>query len=117
MRIKHIRSMMCDEAWPDGKDKPLNALACAECESMCLGGVEMLKHINEEEFQVLLCGGDCDSCRQPCNLRRIALMRKIKPAAVVVKAKAKPKRRTWVEIAMRPYLERRAADGKQDKCD
>lgn len=102
--IKLIRSMMCDEGWPsNGKPNPL---ACAECESMCLGGVEYLKKIKEDEFRDLLCGADCDTCRQPCNLRRIALMRKIKPRVIRPRKKAKPK--TWLEIALRPYYERRS---------
>lgn len=107
MRLKEISSIMCDEGWPDIKGKPIqkpNLLACAECESMCLGGVELLKKIKDEEFQALLCGGDCNACRQPCNLRRIAIMRKIKPP--VIRQRAKPKCKTWLEIAMRPYTER-----------
>ena len=113
MRLKQIRSMMCNEGWPyykGGKKHPPNPLACVECESMCLGGVEYLKYIPDKEFRALLCGGDCANCRQPCNLRRLALMRKIKPR--VVRPRAKPKKRTWVEIAMRPYNERHAFDNK-----
>lgn len=109
MRMKQIREMMCDEGWPKVKGKPKlppNPLACAECESMCLGGVELLKKIKEDEFQALLCGGDCDTCRQPCNLRRIALMRKIRPK-VVRPRERKPQSKTWwLDIAMRPYNER-----------
>lgn len=114
MRLKEIRAMMCDEGWPYKKTKSgmrngqPNPLACAECESMCLGGVEYLKKIPDKEFRALLCGGDCANCRQPCNLRRLALMRKIKPR--VVRPRAKPKARTWLDIAMRPYNERHAFD-------
>ena len=107
MRMSEIRSIMCDEGWPyvkGGKKQPPNPLACVECDSMCLGGVEYLKRMKETEFQGLLCGADCDTCRQPCNLRRIAIMRRIKPVKVI--ARAKPKRKTWLEIAMRPYYER-----------
>lgn len=114
MRLKEIRSIMCDEGWPYAKGNrgmksgPPNPLACAECESMCLGGVEYLKRIPDKEFRALLCGGDCANCRQPCNLRRLALMRKIKPH--IVRPREKPKARTWLEIAMRPYNERHAFD-------
>lgn len=111
MKIKQIRAIMCDEGWPtfhDRKNQQPNPLACAECESMCLGGVELLKKIKEDEFQALLCGGDCETCRQPCNLRRIALMRKIKPP--VIRRREKPKQKSWLEIAMRPYYERRKHD-------
>lgn len=112
MRIKEIRSLMCDEGWPHfrgRKNQKPNPLACAECESMCLGGVEYLKKLKEDDFRALLCGADCDTCRQPCNLRRIALMRKIKPP--VIRQRAKPKCKTWLEIAMRPYNERRNQRG------
>lgn len=118
MRMKEIRSMMCDEAWPYVKIKGVykygqpNPLACAECESVCFGGVQYLKKIPEKEFQALLCGGDCANCRQPCNLRRIAMMRKIKPP--VVRKREKPKNRTFLETAMEPYYlrhpERRKAE-------
>lgn len=113
MRIKEIRSLMCDEGWPSKSYRnphpEPNPLACAECESMCLGGVEYLKKLKEDEFRALLCGADCNTCRQPCNLRRIALMRKIKPP--VIRQRAKPKCKTWLEIAMRPYNERRNQRG------
>ena len=116
MRLKEIREMMCDEGWPHYKGHkgmvsgPPNPLACAECESMFLGGVEYLKYIPDEEFRALLCGGDCANCRQPCNLRRLALMRKIKPR--VVRKRKNEKRKTWLGIAMRPYDERHAFDKK-----
>ena len=110
MRMKEIRSKMCEEGWPTvrGVKNTPNPLSCAECESMCLGGLEYLKKIKEDEFQALLCGGDCENCRQPCNLRRIALMRKIKPMALLVRPKErKPKSENWwLDIAMRPYIER-----------
>lgn len=82
---------------------------------MCLGGVELLKKLNEDDFQGLLCGADCDTCRQPCNLRRIALMRNIKPPVVrhkppVIQQDGKPNYQSWLEIAMRPYYERRRKD-------
>lgn len=110
MKIAEIRAMMCDEGWPHKKGRKTNPnpLACAECESMCLGGVELLKKIPDKEFRALLCGGDCANCRQPCNLRRLALMRKIKPC--IVRPRAKRKARTWLDIAMRPYNEQHAFD-------
>ena len=110
MRMKEIRSMMCDEAWPYIKTKNVykygqpNPLACAECESTCLGGVQYLKQLPEKEFRALMCGADCNTCRQPCNLRRIAIMRKIKPP--VVRKREKPKNRTFLDIAMQPYYVR-----------
>jgi hypothetical protein len=106
MRMKEIRAMMCDEGWPHikGRKTQPNPLACAECESMCLGCVQLLKKINDEEFRDLLCGGDCANCRQPCNLRRLAIMRKIKPA--VVRKREKPKASTWLDIALKPYYDR-----------
>lgn len=106
MRMSEIRSLMCDEGWPyvkGGKKYPPNPVACAECESVCLGGVQYLKKIHEKEFQALLCGGDCANCRQPCNLRRIAMMRKIKPP--VVRKRQKPKNRTFWDIALKPYYD------------
>ena len=110
MRMNEIRTMMCDEALPYDKTnrgwkygKP-NPVACAECESVCLGGIEYLKKIPDNEFQALLCGGDCDTCRQPCNLRRLALMRKIRPH--VVRKREKPRNRTFLDIAMEPYYQR-----------
>lgn len=108
MKLKQIRDRMCTDGWSqNGKRyaKEPNPLACAECESMCLGGAELLRTIPEEKFRELLCGADCETCRQPCNLRRIALMRQIKPR--VVRKREKPKCKTWEEIAMRPYWERR----------
>lgn len=114
MRLKEIRAMMCDEGWPNKRTNKgvrigqPNPLACVECESMCLGGVEYLKKVKADEFQALLCGGDCENCRQPCNLRRIALMRKIKPP--VVRKREKPRQRSWLDIALKPYNERHALD-------
>jgi hypothetical protein len=104
MRLTEIRAIMCDEGWPHvkGKKTQPNPLACAECESICLGGVELLKKIPDAEFRALLCGGDCETCRQPCNLRRLAFMRKIKPIVV----RHKPS--TWIDIAMWPYNQRHA---------
>lgn len=112
MRMREIRSLMCDEGWPTKGNKSPNPLACAECESMCLGGVEYLKKMKDDDFRTLLCGGDCETCRQPCNLRRLAIMRRIKPP--VIRARSKPKRKTWTEIAMRPYLERRMQSNGTD---
>lgn len=118
MNQKSIRTMMCDEACRKDsitrKWREVNPLACAECESMCLGGVEYLKRMKEDDFRELLCGADCDTCRQPCNLWRIALMRKIKPH--VIRRREKPKCRTWLEIAMRPYLERRMNGSGMDSA-
>ena len=79
--MNEIHAIMCDEGWLHikGKRTKPTPLACVECESMCLGGVELLKKITDKEFLALMCGADCNTCRQPCNLRRLALMRKIKP--------------------------------------
>jgi len=106
MRIKEIRELMCDDGWPTVHTKSSrrgepNPMACVEGESMCLGGVQYLKQMKEEDFRELLCGGDCNTCRQPCNLRRLALMRKIKP--IVVRPKAKPRRLSFYDMAMKPY--------------
>lgn len=119
---RSLRLEMCEIGWPNKRGSKPIPLACAECESMCGGGVELLQTISVEDFRALLCGGDCETCRQPCNLRRIAAARGIKPEAVKIQkdkpvaAKAqKPaakKRKTpvveawWIEIALKPYYER-----------
>lgn len=115
-----LRSMMCPVGWPDNARKPI-PLACAECESFCAGGFKCLKTISADDFRALLCGGECETCRQPCNLRRIAAARGIRPEAVkaeeakpkpaaVAKKRKKNKKITvsdkWIEIACRPYFER-----------
>lgn len=112
MTLKEIRSRMCDEGWlitykhRDRLNKP-NPLACVECESMCSGGLDYLSSMPADEFRELLCGADCDTCRQPCNLRRIALRRKIRPKVVHMPEPAhrhKPVRRP--EKARRPKVPR-----------
>ena len=120
MKAKELCALVCDEAWPQirGKKTQPNPLACVECESMCLGGVELLKQIPDDQFVSLLCGGDCDTCRQPCNMRRIALARKLKPPAVrepkprTVRKRRKPRSIPWIWIAMRPYNERHEIDNR-----
>lgn len=52
---------------------------------------------------MLLCGADCDTCRQPCNLRRIALMRNI----TIANSHKEKMRKSWLKIALRPYNERK----------
>lgn len=112
---RSLRLEMCEIGWPNkrkGKASKPNPLACAECESMCGGGIELLETISVDDFRALLCGGDCETCRQPCNLRRIALARKIRPEAVKTQKPAAKKRKTpkveawWIEIALKPYYER-----------
>lgn len=116
---KSLRLEMCEIGWPNkkaGRPSKPNPLACAECESMCGGGVELLRTISADDFRALLCGGDCETCRQPCNLRRIALARGIKPEPVRKKRPAAKKRKEakvepwWIEIALKPYNERRNRD-------
>ena len=79
-----------------------------------------MKTIGADDFRALLCGGECETCRQPCNLRRIAAARGIRPEAVkaeevkpkpaAAKKRKKNKKITvsdkWIEIACRPYFER-----------
>lgn len=104
----NLHIMLCDDAYPTDRDgkryrgRKKNPLACAECESPCWWGIEMLKALSEKEFAELLCGADCDTCRQPCNLRRIALMRSITWA----KAHKGKRPKGWFDIALRPYNER-----------
>lgn len=68
---------LCEEAMPEIRRgaKP-NAVACAECDSLCIYGLRLLSGIDDEAFSQLLCGSDCETCRQPCSLRNAALMRK-----------------------------------------
>ena len=109
MRKKDLYTNLCDEAYPtdsDGKrrrGRTFNPVACAECESPCVYGIELLKTIDEKEFRELLCGADCETCREPCNIRRIALMRKI----TMANSHKEKMRKTWLSIAMRPYHERK----------
>lgn len=105
MNYKGLYISLCDDAYPNEKGgrrkkgrKP-NPLACAECESPCEWGLELLKTIDVKEYKALLCGADCEVCRQPCNLRRVTYMRGIK----WVRTK---KKKGWMYVAMRPYTER-----------
>lgn len=57
---KSLRTEMCEIGWPNkkaGRPSKPNPLACAECESMCGGGVELLRTISADDFRALLCGG------------------------------------------------------------
>lgn len=100
---------LCEEAYPTDKDgrrrkgRQMNPLACAECESPCQWGIEMLKELDEKAFRDLLCGADCNTCRQPCNLRRISQSRKI---TKTISHKEKM-RKSWLAVALRPYNQRR----------
>lgn len=100
---------LCDDAYPNDKDgkrrrgRMANPLACAECESPCMYGIELLKTIDEKAFQELMCGADCNTCIQPCNLRRVALMRNIKWVN-----HRERMQKSWMYIAMKPYYEREA---------
>ncbi len=104
MNHKYLYISLCEDAYQTDKDgkrhkgrKP-NPLACAECESICEWGIELLKSIDEQEYQELLCGADCETCRQPCNLRRITWMRGIRWTNRKIQ-------KNWTCVAMRPYLE------------
>lgn len=97
---------LCDDAYPSERGgrrrsgRKANPLACAECESPCEWGIELLKTIDEKEYKALLCGADCEACRQPCNLRRVTYMRGIK----LVKPQ---KQKSWMCVALRPHLEKK----------
>lgn len=108
MLRKDLFTSLCEDAYPTDKDgkrhrgRKANPLACAECESPCAWGFELLKTIDEKEYKALLCGADCEACRQPCNLRRITQMRGIKWNRPL-KEKIQ---NSWLHVAMRPYYER-----------
>lgn len=105
MSGKALWMSLCEDAYPSEsggkrrKGRKANPLACAECESPCEWGLELLKTISDKEYKALLCGADCEACRQPCNLRRVTYMRGIK----WVRTK---KKKGWMYVAMRPYTER-----------
>ena len=107
MQYNDLHVKLCEDAYPTDKDgrrrrgRTINAAACAECESPCVWGFDMLKGLDEKAFRELLCGADCRTCRQPCNLRRIALMRDI-----IWLSRKEKVHKTWLKIAMRPYYER-----------
>lgn len=114
MKKKLLYIELCDEAYPNDSDgkrrkgREPNPVACAECESPCVYGIELLKTIEEKAFRELLCGADCKECRQPCNIRRIALMRNI----VWANSQREKVRKAWLNIAMKPYYDRRRKGGK-----
>lgn len=105
---------LCTEAYhPDGKrrlEQKAKPLACAECESPCQYGLELLKMLNEKTFRSLLCGAECTTCRQPCNLWRVAQMRDLKPLPTQREAMEKG----WIETAMRPYNEKHRNGGAEN---
>ncbi len=102
MAYAKIEHLLCDEAKPgDG------LTACAECESPCEYGKRALAEADDRTLAGLMCGADCETCRQPCNLRRVVTARGLKPAQ---HRPAVSRKRTmqagWIDIAMRPYIER-----------
>lgn len=74
---KKIVPNLCDDAMPEIRRgaKP-NAVACAECVSMCIYGMRYLEELEDSDFEALRCGGDCEKCICPCNLRKADLIRK-----------------------------------------
>lgn len=100
MRPALIKHQLCE----DGAG---SLLACAECESPCWYGIQALREMDRRKLRVLLCGGDCGTCRQPCNLRKIVLDRGIRCGQTS----------EWLEIALRPQKKAREAARTQDvKC-
>ena len=84
-----------------GRVEKINLTACAECESPCTYGMEMLEALDKKAFEALQCGASCEQCRQPCNLRRIAIRRGIQWVS-----KKEKMQESWLHVAMRPYHER-----------
>lgn len=108
MTNAEMRAGLCKEAAIRntsgiGRITHLNPVACVECEAPCVYGLTMLEKLPKQEFEALQCGATCETCRQPCNLRRIALRRGIQWVSHKVKMQ-----RTWMDAVMRPYYERRA---------
>lgn len=112
MTRTEIYKGLCAEANPVPDDSHIlrgtyvNPVACAECESPCQLGFELLKTMDEKKFALLLCGGDCNTCRTPCNMRRISLMRGITWARTHREKQSK----SWLDVVMRPYYERRKGE-------
>lgn len=107
-RAEMLRGL-CYDAYPDKKETGrrsiscYKALACVECECPCLYGIEALKALTDEQFNGLKCGsGDCETCRQPCTLHRVAYMRDIRFSSALHGRKQK----SWEEIALKPYYDR-----------
>lgn len=100
--VRHalIKHQLCE-------DGARSLLACAECESPCRYGIQALREMDRRKLRGLLCGGDCGTCRQPCNLRKIVLDRGIRCGQTSA----------WLEIALRPQKKARDAARTQDaKC-
>lgn len=106
---------LCADAYPGNIDrggrlniKGFCALACVECEAACEYGLAALLLLPARERERLRCGGECESCRQPCLMQRVEYLTRTKRAR---KMKA-DMRRLWIATAMRPYYERRRAEAR-----
>lgn len=102
MAYAKLEHLLCDEAkLGDG------LTACAECESPCEYGKRALAEADDRTLAGLMCGADCETCRQPCNLRRVVTARGLKPAQHRPAASRKRTMQAgWIAIAMRPYIEK-----------